>query len=1702
MDNSSQNSPFHPSFFVDNLQPSGAIEDIKKILDNPNPCLVNIHPGDLAGVDPGNPYSEQARKGGLGKSFAMREARLHAYQIHFAPATPGRDQTNDRANAKAKLPFIELSSQYTTKKDILCEIVKRMDLIDESVTKIMFGQVIASGGEEEIPGESFLDVFPLQPPKDEQAVVGDYDPSFRAERLFDQSVRQYLEQHKNAALSGKFLFFFDGFDEQYLGSEAAPLRTWLVDLLFPWLVVKMQSTVFVAGREKLKVSQSESLQVQYFQLAPFNEEKVYQYFKIKLSPGEHKKQQQQVLKELRSTAKGGYTDLCREIQQLTEGKPIFIDFLCTLVNRVCIELEEKSLGELLGQALGKTRWAASEEKKAEQKQLFKQFLIGRIHLRDTANDENRNQCAAAITRLALVKHGLNPKQYAEFWYGGEAGQQFEGEVRRFFQEVFTEEKLSAIVKDRDNGEEIVRLLHDEVLELVLEYHHNLSDPHFEKRNELTRCLLNMWERDILKKRSHPDFPKRLLEYVEYSFNIYGKEDEEQAINRFLFEFAYHLDRHPDLCSRLLEKAYKYYWLKHEKCLLAQEPEGEKTTLTLSRDFFLLSKLRMREAEYCLTERGQKGWYTRVEKVMNDIQAFAKRSDFPADQKWLEQMEKAAAAAALKSGNENNLPAALRNKFSTVTQQAQSKLLKALKNLRNQHPEELSEQEEIAIENWLCAKRVVLSDHQREGLEARWLSSTGEMKFWRQDWEKGKEDIQESKRLFYLTGDSHGVIWTEHLLGFEAQRNGRFLEAARHHNIAIEASIDHFRRLAEEIKLHGETHKNIPFVLLYRLLFLVRTIDRAGSNLGVNLRYRGKLVDAIKVLSSTIEMAQLAGLREEIRVQSNALQFKAVIGNLSQDAQAESNTSAPILESIYNELNALLINVLKVNDPLLPKRLSNTRVIIQLKSTGSERNIYIATTAEPLVPLEDSEAKKTTAKALATLEKDIPSKPIFLSISHEQAPAFDILSRADEADFRKKFNVNFGREIADMYYQYGKMTLATLTTNKPKDAFYVACQAFENARFIAQEASFLYLEMEACEALFRLSYLSKDHRKRKEEFKGLFNKAAGQIKDFSESDIGVYHDLWAKYYVTEGDFALEEALKPDYPPAEAFEEPFKFYALALRHAHLHNQSRFLLLLQVLENRVHQVFRLARRHGEREALSRVLNETIRSSKIFKEDRTFPIFLESFLEAATLQADPEQQVSEHHLKTLRDDVWTLMGKGKFIKAAAINNCLIQYYEALSKTNPASKLDLAYRHFQTFYCYQGANLNKKASAFLDSLLSKYPGISPHLENTLKVEIKPFSNFEEAIIAVAYGTKRYLTGDFWTLEKFIYGELQAFREGLNEGQLKQLDRAESLLHSAILTFLDEKKIKKTNEKLTAGQQVQERKRRERMLSEALFRLGELYILKHTGQPANEQKQKADEIAGQLFQSEILKEFQHQIENKNFWDTPALLVLNCAYLLAKKAGESDRFRKEDALQSIANARYLGGETCEEETSLEAERNRNIDNIIEHIHLRIKQHTIIGKDNDKYTYPIVVSKAALVEGDIYFSLLFKHTGADAYELRAAWKTALNEENILRKVEMTGHLHRMMWNYLFGLNQISDKGKPYENYHFHNIMFEINRRILLIKEKRLVRMLSDDLKPIWNSFPSLAGKPELLQSLQFDIAIHEMALSANETLHKYILSPEIK
>jgi len=175
---------------------------------------------------------------------------------------------------------------------------------------------------------------------------------------------------------------------------------------------------------------------------------------------------------------------------------------------------------------------------------------------------------------------------------------------------------------------------------------------------------------------------------------------------------------------------------------------------------------------------------------------------------------------------------------------------------------------------------------------------------------------------------------------------------------------------------------------------------------------------------------------------------------------------------------------------------------------------------------------------------------------------------------------------------------------------------------------------------------------------------------------------------------------------------------------------------------------------------------------------------------------------------------------------------------------------------------------------------------------------------------------------------------------------------------------------------------------------------------------------------------------------------------------------------------------------------------------------VNQNIDNPLFPILEAKSYLVEGNAVFSECFFYIclkkNECVFELKEEHGKAIadsqatpNEEHLdieRAQSKVKSGLHRMIWAYLKGLDILVDETRNYENYHFKNMAFEINRRLLSIPHHRLVRMIIEDLPIVWSCFPKLDKKRNtILDALLHDLKVHEVALAAKAILTETPTSP---
>ena len=1559
-------------------------------------CLINIFPNideKSEQEDSFDPYSEQGRKGGYGKTMLLIKCRNLVFNTTSSPKQP-----ND--TAQSKFPIVELAEEYSTKEDILKKVVENLILIDNDLA-------------------SLFDDFNKQIEiKKKRANPTGSDPSYLTERLFDEATQKYNWQQEGKS---KLFLFFDAFDAQYLGNKYATLRTWLSNQLFPYLVQKMNVTTLVAGREQVNFDITIINKIKFkkyeFKVDEFPKELALRYMKEypnRTTPEKPVLLWKDIVDSLKLTdpdnLEKSYLDY---VLDCTESKPIFLDYFCDLALRSCVfnpPEKIKTIHEFI-------REIKNSKSNPEEDDLicFKKFVVNRLHIYESKDDNIRvrRQTAETISLLALARHGLNVADYCELRSLGKfsdaALKADEKDLTPFFETIFTSNiennKGLSYVKNRGD----LRLLHDEALDLFLKYWYNEYDKtdKYAKRNRYIAYLVQMYEKKLKKiedesgKDNSDEYAKLLLEYIEYALMYKGAKEETKAINHLLYEFSYFLDRHPDLSSRLLEKGYKYYTLKKKNWENNEEDEqieGQNNPLIFSKDFALLFKIRMREAEFCLTNRAGSA-QIRIDNVLKELKDITQKFNLNAE------------------------------KYEYKGHNKQKVL-----------------------------KKPLLSEVDLGGLKARCLVTEGENKFWKNQWDKGKKDVEDARRLFYETGDSHGLAWAEHLLGFEAQRSGEFLRALQHHRNAIEASISHYDTL---VKKFDKAQKFFDYTQSYRLRFLLKTLNRANGNLAVNFRYRGKLFEAIKLLESNREIAEAVGVREVSRTETNRLIFYAIRG-IPKEANNAHTTALQHLNTI--------------EDPLIKRRLAVTKAIIETKKIGLENTIYTSL----FIPQDDDKSNKGEAvRILQPLRENLPKATPFLSLEENTAATkFEVTIPITDEAVQKWFG-SPSREIADMYYQYGKAVLS-LRCGLDENQNYIeeAKIAFENARFIAQRATFKYLEMECCELLYRITYFSNLHRRDKNVYRDSFLQHKSEIKK-NKNDYGIYHDLLAKFYITEGDIALEDFKVLSFAKPNALKETLNHYASALRHGHQHNQERYILILTAFEVRINTILKEVGTESVKE-YAQYISAFFEKQMVFKKDATFGLYLNTLLksEYQSVKKEKEKDISGI-LKGIRE----LCEKGKFIKAAAVNKTLIAFYSSKKSDNKLlNKLILAY--YQQFYCYLLANYSKR----LEETKLELTKIGETNSILVSKNDPSVFNLYTGILELMKGVSIYRKGDLWNMEKFILGELTDYRK-----EITDFDTAEVNLINSAKSF--------SNLLSTQKEKVENVPMRMSLLSETYLRLGEYYILSENVTKISLDTQ-FSECSMYIESVKTKLKVQNQEQVFNLDKMP--LSVKCLWYAAYLAHEAkDEHRETDSLQSLINALYFQNFTITSNNNVKEEERAILFLLDFGTYIREK---LLGRgEEQKFRFPIVASKSMLVEGDLYFSWLFEKqnegTGENKFFMRKCWSEKAEAPQTPEQIDYRktpnfkkSLLHKMLYSYLSALNELTDPNKNYENYHFNNMLLELNRRILSIGTQKYIKNLIEDLRPIWDSFPNLLSKTEVLESLTFSLKVHEVGLGAEKILNQ--------
>lgn len=1586
-----QTDPFFD--YIDNTKGRN-LNALKSLIDRANeePSLINIFVAPSDKSNPSYVQDEQSRMGGFGKSYLASCSWNYYYQKH----EPDLEI----------MPLVDLAVQYTTVKDILSEIGSYLgfsDGLEKWVDKDTWTKS---------EKERFIDIFVNRNDNNSDA---EYDPSYVAAQLFTKLV---LNKKADAEYKTKVIFI-DSTDLQWLGDDSAPLRQQLTNNIIPFLIEKMGISVFVSGREPLKWFSSESprltkIDIKEFQLERFSADQCEEYIR-KYAARRHE---------------GGtwenYFDHFEDKQifeTLTGGKAILLDLLADLLYRECVE---KKTSSNFKEVFKNIQTTYKDEK--DPVVAFKRYAIDRMHNQGVdmqTRQKYAGDLANTVFLLSIAKHGLDAEDLVRLrFFNEDYSSDAVSFMKDFFRDIFNEDNLS-YVKGRGNGDRDRRRLHDEMVELFQEYYFGKLDPkHIDRNNYLDKLFL-MYSKGMADyTRNHDRFPRLLLEYLDYLFSYRDQKKEQQAINRYLYEFSYYLNRYDDLSARLLEKARHYYESKKEEYTKQNDDSSNinnENTISFKKDFNLLAKLRLREAHYWLTvQRPQKTWKSRINDILQDI-----------------------------------------TKYTSL-----------------------------------------LEHHHNDGLKARRKVIEGELEIWQSEGETARKLLLEARDLFYQTGDSHGLIWVEHLLGFESQRRGRFMEAESHHRAAIESALlfsetvlkkSYKERFYNNDKSHLSIYDTDMSDWMHRLRLrqLIEVLNRAGSNLAVRQRFDGKMIYAIKALDANLEVAELSGMRERIRTEANLAQYAIIIGR-------EYFSPLNLDESFEPDFD----------DPLLRRRFPLTKAIHITKKIGLETRMHksfksnlvlndrLQHKINQLKP-EIIQISERMAKAMLP-----PKSPFWMHDEFQNGDYWKVWNPLTEISNHPLAQVSFSREIADIYYQYGKMVLTAQFV--PPKAYcgdtqnwqMAAESAFNNARIAAEKSGFLYSYVASCETLYRLTYLLPDHLgSKRKEYKGFYDKSYSEM-DAERDANGLYMDITARGYITNGDYQLSELIKLRNVSPHDFAPAIQSYATALWEAFQHNEERYNFVLNIFTNRLREMLLHVRNTGndDKRFAAYFIEHIISQTEIYQNDSSFFLYVGYYLKA--LQLEFNNKIKPNKIAEIRKGIRSLSERSAFACAADVNESIINLYSNIKKEKGLDKeeeFDLALSCFQQAFCFQNSNQWGGLKTLLDQTIQLgFNVLKPHKQPTLS----------EALIFIARGTAIYRTSEFWNVEKFLPNELihnrkdqQKFMRNLNQAREFYLPAIEVINKEFHQNIENNEKSPNNQRKI---------KTLTKLLAEAYFRLGELYILRGELEEtqANELVHLTESTLNLISNHEtyfgdhefkVNKEFIARDDKWEFKgrydDSLALRCLNCCYFLSKWI--SDDHRIIDSLQSIAMARY-------------SMKDNPDFRIIKLIHND-------ARDNDPSqqnpVYPVLAAKSYLVEGNAIFSQCFKSVenqndiSGTLNRVQYILSTSLpnftgapdqNESEIERQwSRVKSQLHQMMWAYLKGLDLLVTEGRGYENYHFRNMAFEVNRRMLLIRDHRLIHMILEDLPIIWSAFPKLNKKRDtILKSMLQDLRVHELAMAAHE------------
>lgn len=531
----------------------------------------------------GNPFEEESRAGGLGKTYFLKEARKHYFE------------DNGLTGFGENYELIDFAIENKTRYEVISGVVERICWLD-FVSKY-----------KHLPNRANLDetrkfLFPSFHSfaqkidrKRSQETQAREDLSAEGLQAFSNDTDDFLV---NCNQNLPYALFMDSFDSRYIGSEL--LFDWLTQRFFPFLAIKLKIHLIVSGRKSFDTDPYQIRRL-VIRLNPFDESEIKEFIGQYFG-GDHTTYIK-IQDEMSDPSMGAF------ISRLTQGKPILLSIMCEFI-RAGIQSSSEPSRAPITDFFNESRIGKMDPNAPFT---FKRYLLTRLN-RTVYQD--RYEAASIIWVLSLAEFGLDAEGIA-IVSGSPDQKDYIGEL---IDKYFNQKQLSFVKDFEIKGIRYVRL-HDEVIELMRVHHWQVQDPLYKKRNDYFKRILAYYRQHKLEKMrlSPSEQEAARLEYLYYALQRIGRREEEEALYACMYEFLHTLDEHPTYASRVLNKAEEY--LLNKRLLpAALKPQTEDT---LTEDDRILLMIPLRRVEYFLTERAShKDWLEKVNELLDQVEALA------------------------------------------------------------------------------------------------------------------------------------------------------------------------------------------------------------------------------------------------------------------------------------------------------------------------------------------------------------------------------------------------------------------------------------------------------------------------------------------------------------------------------------------------------------------------------------------------------------------------------------------------------------------------------------------------------------------------------------------------------------------------------------------------------------------------------------------------------------------------------------------------------------------------------------------------------------------------------------------------------------------------------------------------------------------------------------------------------------------------